>query len=216
MSNPKSISVIAVDNHPLVLRGIASVLEAEADIALVAQVANGDDALRIIKESGPDVALLKLHMPGKGGLEVTSALQEMRSKTRPVILAADMTHEEFVQAMQFGVRGVFLSTMPLSLLVRCVRMVHAGEEFVERNMCLRAFGKLLKHSIVKKRISTVLTPRELAVVELTVEGLSNKLVARKLAITEGTVKLHLHRAYEKLRVRGRVDLIHFAHRNGLI
>jgi len=215
-SNSKLISVLAADGCPLLLRGIASVLETERDIHLVAQAEDGDEALRLIEELSPDVAVVSLHTPGKGGLEMLEALQGVKSNTRPVILADHLADEEFIRAMQLGVRGILLQSMPTIQLARCVRMVHAGEEFVEKATFLRAFGKLLRNVTAHKELSGVLTAREHAVMQLAVSGLNNKDVARKLAITEGTVKVHLHRAYAKLGVSGRLGLFRYAREHGLV
>ena len=129
----KVISVVAVDDHPLVLRGIASLFDSESDIALQAQCGSADEGLRLITELQPDIALVNLHMPDKSGLDLVAALAEMKGKTRFVILAAAFTQSEFLRAIKLGVHGMFLKSMPLPLLPRCVRLVHAGKEFIEKN-----------------------------------------------------------------------------------
>jgi len=211
-----TISVVAADGCPLLLHGIASVLAAEDDIRLLAQAEDGHEALRLMEQFSPDVAVLSLHIPGKGGLELLEALHSSGSKTRPVLLAARISEEELIRAMQLGVRGILLQSMPPAQLVRCIRLVHAGEEFVEKGTFLRAFGKLLRESAVHKEMSAMLTAREHAVMGLAVSGLSNKDVARRLLIAEGTVKVHLHRAYAKLGVPGRLGLYRYAKEHGMI
>ena len=210
-----SISVLVGDQHQLLVRGIASVLSAEADMHLQAQAINADQALRKIRELRPDVALLSLKLPGKGALGVLDALQGKACITRTVILADHMEEEDFLRATRLGARGVVLMSMPPDLLVRCIRMVHAGEEFVEKNILLRTFGKLMRELKAQEQVSEALTTREHAVMELAITGISNKDVARKLAITEGTVKAHLHSAYAKLGVNGRMGLFHYAKEHGL-
>ena len=212
----QTISVVAADGCPLLLQGIASVLAKESDIRLLAQAEDGDEALRMVIELEPHVAVLSLHIPGKSGLELLEALHACRSKARPVLLAARISEVELIRAMQLGVRGILLQSMPPAQLVRCIRLVHAGEEFVEKATFLRAFGKLLRESAVNKEVASVLTAREHAVMGLAVSGLSNKEVARRLSISEGTVKVHLHRAYAKLGVPGRLGLYRYAQERGMI
>ena len=209
------ISVLAADGCPLILHGMAAVINAEPDLSLVAQAEDGDEALRLIREARPDIVVLNLHTPGRGGLDLLEAMQGLGSHSRPVLLASHISEEEFIRAMQLGVRGIVLQSMPPSQLVRCIRMVHAGDEFIEKATFLRAFGKLLREVTVQKQVSSLLTAREHVVIGLAVNGLSNKDVARRLAITEGTVKVHLHRAYAKLGVPGRLGLYRYARENGL-
>lgn len=216
MDSASSIRVVAADDHPLVLRGIASVFQASNDIELVAQASNGSDALRYISSLRPDVVLLNLHMPDMSGFEVIAALRDVTLTHRYVILTSKLTHEEFMEAMQLNVHGIILKKMPTSLLTLCVRMVHAGQVFIEKDMFRTELGKFLQHSASYTAIGSILTARELTVVQHAVNGLSNKHLARELGIAEGTVKLHLHRAYAKLRVHGRLGLIQMAHKRGLI
>ncbi len=211
------ISVIAVADRPLMMSGIDSALSREADIKLVAKITTADASIAAIEKFRPDVVLLTLRMSGKGALDVIEILKKTESKTRPVILAGRMTHEEFMHAMQLGVRGVFSTAMPIPLLARCVRVVHAGEEFIERDVWRRTFEILARGPIAAGAgVSKLLTAREHAVAELALSGLSNKQAARKLAITEGTVKVHLHRIYAKLKIDGRSGLAKFVKSNGIV
>ena len=210
------ISVVVADNQRLILRGLVSLFEPEQDIALVGRATTGDAAMELIKQLRPDVAVLDLQIPRRGALDIVKALHAAGSATRCVILAGQVTEEEFMQAMRLGVKGVILKDMPSSLLVRCVRMVHAGEEFLEKETYLRAFRKLLQQSGEGQKLRRPLTERERAAVELAVRGLNNKEVARSLGITDGTVKAHLHRAYAKLRVKGRMGLAQYARETGMV
>ena len=210
-----SISVLIADQYQLLLRGIASVLSGESDISLQAQAINGEQALRAIRQVKPDVALLSLKLPGLGALGVLDALKGEAAVTRTVILADHMDEDDFLRATQLGARGLVLWSMPPELLVRCIRMVHAGEEFIEKETLRRTFGKLVRELTAEEEVTEVLTTREFAVMELAVSGMSNKDVARELAITEGTVKAHLHSAYSKLGVHGRIGLFHYAKERGL-
>lgn len=208
--------MVVAESHPLVVKGIASLFAPEEDVDLLAHSADGDEAIDIIRGLKPDVAVLSLHLPRKGALEVLEALAHEKLKTRAVILAVRMNEDEFLRAMHLGVRGVVLKEMPAPLLLRCVRVVHAGMEFIEKELFLRAFGRLIRHSSARGPVAKLLSPREGTVVEHAVSGLSNKEIARRMSISEGTVKVLLHRAYGKLSVHGRMGLLGYARDQGLI
>jgi two-component system nitrate/nitrite response regulator NarL len=215
LESRQAISVVAVDDRPLTMAGIVSSLKHEVDIKLVATLVTVEESLAAIERFRPDVVLLKLRMSGTGALDVIETLGKTKSQTRPVILASRMTHEEFMRAMQLGVRGVFSMTMPASLLARCVRVVHAGEEFIERDAWRRTFEILARRPIADGAgMSTLLTSREHRVAQLALSGMGNKQVARELSITEGTVKVHLHRIYAKLKINGRAALAKFVKDSG--
>ena len=214
MQKSKTILVIATHHYPIVLQGIASIFKDEPDIALVSQVTTGKEALQAVREQRPDIVLLKRRMPDMGALEAALELRKMGSKTSIVILGRELTSAEFLKAVQIGVRGIFLWQMPAALLVQCVRVVNHGGNFLEENIFLLELEQQLQRSVKPEKTADTLTARELAVVGLVVKGLGNKQVARKLDITEGTVKSHLHRSYEKLRVHNRLGLLQFARLNG--
>ena len=173
LQTSQQISVLAVDDRPLMMSGIDSVLSREADIRLVATVTTPEASLAAIEKFRPDVVLLRLRMATTGALDVIEMLRKTESKTRPVILAGRMTHEELMRAMQLGVRGVFSTVMPIPLLARCVRMVHAGEEFIDRDVWRRTFEILARRPAPDRAvISKLLTSREHAVAELALSGMN--------------------------------------------
>jgi two-component system, NarL family, nitrate/nitrite response regulator NarL len=209
------ISVIAVDDRPLVMNGIVSALKGEVDIELVAKVSDGQQSLAAIEKLRPNVVLLELHIAGVSAFEIIETLHKTELPTRPVIMAGAMTHDEFMRAMELHVKGVFFLGMPAWLLSRCVRVVHADGEFIESDMWRRSIGVLNERTANPPSVlPSVLTSRESAIAELAMTGLGNKQVARKLSITEGTVKSHLHRIYGKLRINGRYGLIKLASEKG--
>jgi len=209
-----AISVIAVDDRPLTLSGIDSTLAQERDMKLVGKITRPEDALVAIDKLRPDVVLIKLRMSPIGALDMIGTLRQRETKTRPVILAGRMTHDEFMRAMQLDVHGVFSMAMPAPLLARCVRVVHAGEEFIDRDVWRRTFQVLARRPVEDRAsISPLLTSRERTVAELALSGMGNNQIAHKLSISEGTVKLHLHRVYAKLKVSGRAALGKFVKDN---
>ena len=185
-----------------------SIFREEAGISIVASVANADEAIEAVRRYEPDIAVLSLDLPDKGALAVIEALVRRKLKTRPIILATSINEQSFLRAQSLGVRGVVLKDMPVSSLVRCVRIVHQGGEFIEKNSLMRALGNVLRREAARETL-TKLTSRERAVADKVLNGMSNKDIGRQLGLTEGTVKSHLHRVYQKLQVKGRFALINF-------
>ena len=190
-------------------------LREEAELDVVATATDSDRALDLIRKTKPDIAVLDVRMPPDGGLAVARTLQNDRSATRVVILAAGLGQQEAMLAMQLGVRGVILKEMAPTHLIRCIQKVHAGGEWFEMKSASKAISSLLARENNERDLQSVLTPREYEVLRVAASGISNLEIAEKLSVGEGTVKMHLHSIYDKLSLRGRVDLMAFAHKRGL-
>ena len=191
-------------------------LSSERDFTVLAQCANGDEALRAVREHRPDILVLDVRMPGKGGLAVMKVMKEEKLATRVVLLAASLEDEEMLEASRLGVRGVVLKEMTPRLLVQCIRKVHAGEPWLERRTAARAFETLLRREAGAREISKVLTAREIEVARLASMGLRNKAIGDRMSISEGTVKTHLHNIYEKVHVQSRAELVLYCKEKGIV
>ena len=209
-----TIRLVLADDHPIVLDGLEQLFLLEKDCEVVARARNGDEALRAVRQFQPDVLVLDLRMPGKDGLEVLGEMRREALPTRVVILSA-MNSDDLFEAIRLGARGVVLKDMAPRLLMQCVRTVHAGGKWLEKGVATCAVDKLLECEAGIKAMAETLTPRELQVARMIAKGVPSKTVASRLAITEGTAKLHLHHVYEKLKVEGRVGLMRFMHSRGL-
>jgi DNA-binding NarL/FixJ family response regulator len=210
------ITVVLADDHPLMLRALDSLLGSEPDFQVVAQCANGEEALRSIRALQPDVAVLDIRMPIRDGLSVMREMKQARPRTRVVLLTASIGDEEMLEATRLGVGGVVLKEMAPRLLVQAVRKVHAGEAWLERRAAARAFEILLRREAGVREIGKILTAREVEIVRLAVEGLRNKAIADQMSVSEATVKTHLHNVYEKLQVQSRAELILYCTERGMI
>jgi DNA-binding NarL/FixJ family response regulator len=126
-----------------------------------------------------------------------------------------MNDQDVVQALYLGARGIVLKDMASRLIGQCIRTVHAGGRWVEKGVATVAVEKLLKREAGVRTIGESLTPRELEVARMIAAGLPSKAVASQLDISEGTAKLHLHHVYEKLKLSGRVALVHYMQSHGL-
>jgi two-component system nitrate/nitrite response regulator NarL len=209
-----TIRLVIADDHPIVLDGLEQLFLLEKDCEVVARARNGDEALRAVRQFQPDVLVLDLRMPGMDGLAVLEEMRREALPTRVVILSA-MNSDDLFEAIRLGARGVVLKDMAPRLLMQCVRTVHAGGKWLEKGVATSAVDKLLECEAGIKAIAETLTPRELQVARMIAKGVPSKTVASRLAISEGTAKLHLHHVYEKLKVEGRVGLMRFMQSRGL-
>lgn len=211
-----SIRLVLADDHPLILSGLANLFLLEQDFEVVASCTDGVEAMRSVRRYQPDLVILDIRMPGMSGLEVARAVREEKLATRIVLLTAALAEEEMIEAVQLRVQGIVLKEMAPQLLVQCIRKVHAGELWLERRSTKQVLENMLRRESGTREVAALLTPREIELVRMLAEGLRNKEIADKLCISEGTVKVHLHNIYEKLKVEGRLALLRYAQDKGLV
>ena len=210
------ISVVLADDHPLVLDALENVFRLQEDIVVRARCGDGVEALRAVREHRPDVLVLDIRMPGMDGLALIRELKKEKLPTRVVLLTAALDEEEVLAAIRLGVKGVVLKEMAPRLLVQCVRTVHAGGDWLEKQSVRLALDKLLRREAGAQEVARVLTSREIEVIRMVARGHRNKEIAVGLHVSEGTIKTHLHNVYEKLKVDGRVPLTLYAQGRGLV
>lgn len=209
------VSLVLGDDHPIVLDGLEQLFRLEKEFVVVARCRNGCEVVRAVRERRPDVVVLDIRMPDLDGLGVLRELRREGLSTRVVLLTAALDEDEVLEAIRLGVRGVVLKEMAPQLLLQCIRKVHAGEQWVETRSFTRALDKMLRREAGTQEVAGVLTPREIEVMRLATGGLRNREIAERLTITEGTVKIHLHNVYDKLKVPGRLELTLYARERGL-
>jgi len=210
------IRVVLADDHPVVLRGLQSVFEAEPDFRIVATCQDGQEAIRAVRAHRPDIVVVDLRMPILDGLEVLRQLKAEQSSTKVVFLVAELGDEALLEATRLGVNGVVLKEMAPRLLVQCLRKVHAGEVWIERTSVARVFETLLRREAGSREIARILTAREIEITRMVAAGRPNKAIAEALHIGEGTVKTHLHHIFEKLHVESRAQLIAYCRDKGIV
>jgi two-component system, NarL family, nitrate/nitrite response regulator NarL len=218
MSQPSNpISIVLADDHPVVLRGLASILRSEPDMSVVALCSNGIAAANAIREHAPDIAVIDIGMPGLDGLEVLARIAADGPGTNVVLLSAAASDEQILTAITRGAKGIMLKDAAPDDLVHCVRQVAAGQQWFPTKIVDAAIEREIGQQAESKRLVEMLTPRERQVVASLCKGLSNKQIARQLNLTEGTVKIHLHNIYDKLGVMNRTALTALAivHRDQL-
>jgi two-component system nitrate/nitrite response regulator NarL len=184
-------------------------------IELVGEAEDGGQAIQLVQSLRPDVLLLDLHLPGAGGLDVLRQLAALNLETRAVLLTAAIERGQMRTALVRGAWGVVLKQAATDLLIKCIRQVSRGEYWVGRD----SVGDLVDALRNPERIAAQpggLTPREQQIVSLIVTGASNKGIARSLGLNEQTVKNHLRKVFDKLRVANRVELALTAVEKGLV
>jgi len=210
------ITLVIADDHQLVLDGLENLFRLQEDFQLLASCTNGSEVLQAVSKHRPDVAVLDIVMPGKDGLTIAREIQTGKLPTRVVLLTAELDEDQMLEAVRSGVWGVVLKVMAPQLLVQCIRKVYAGERWIERRTAWQSLEKLLRREAGASEIASLLTPREMDVLRLTVQGLHNKQIAEKLFVGEGTIKVHLYNIFEKLHVDSRVSLMRLAQEKGLV
>jgi DNA-binding NarL/FixJ family response regulator len=203
-----AIRLVVADDHPIVLDGLARLFDPESDCEVVARATDGELALQAVRKYRPDILVLDLSMPAKSGLAVLREMIHESLPTRVVVLTASDS-ADLQEAIRLGVGGVVLKDMAPALLLRAVREVHAGRQWIEREAATHAVDTLRKRGVAMREMEHTLTRREIEVARMVASGLRNGAVAQRLKITEGTVKLHLHSIYDKLGLDGRMALAEY-------
>ena len=211
-----SIRLVLADDHPLILDGLENLLRTEKEFEVLARCIDGIETLQAVREHRPDVLILDIRMPRKSGLDVAREIQREKLPTRVVLLTAELDEREFLEAIRLGVKGIVLKEMASQMLLRCIRKVHAGEQWMELRSAKQALEKMLRREAGAREVAAILTAQEMTIVRLIAGGLRNKEIADKLHVSEGTVKTHLHNIYEKLRVDSRLALLRYAQEKGLV
>jgi DNA-binding NarL/FixJ family response regulator len=210
------ITLVIADDHPVVLDGLAHLFADCDDFVVVAQCRDGEEALLAIRKHKPDVAVVDIRMPRRNGMEVLRTTRSERISTRVALLTAELTDDEVLDAVRVGAAAILLKESASKQLIDAVRIVAAGGTHVDPQMLHRALDRSVRMGEGAREVARVLTPRELEVVRLVAKGLRNREIAEQLSISEGTVKLHLHSIYEKLKVSGRVELTLYARDHSLV
>ena len=210
------IKVIIIDDHTLFREGLQRLLTRH-EIDVVSSVSNGDDGLKSIKNLFPDIILLDLRMPDLSGIEVLKNIRQI-NKTLPVVMLTTSDDEkDLIEALRNGASGYLLKDMEPDDLVVALKDVLKGETIVAPNLVqiLAKFHQGDDTEINITNLISTLTPRENEILELLAEGQSNKLIAKNLGITDGTVKLHVKSILSKLEIHSRVEAAVIAVEHGL-
>ena len=207
MSTESQIRILSVDDHPLMREGVAAMIKSQADMLLVAEAANGREAIRRFREHQPDVTLLDLRLPDMSGIDTLIAIRSEFVQARIVMLTTFEGDVEIQRALQAGARGYMLKSKPPGDLLAGIREVHAGKRWIPPEVAAHLAEHLGEEA---------LTQRELGVLQELAGGNRNRDIAERLFITEETVKVHVKHIMEKLSAKDRTDAVAIALRRGII
>jgi len=198
--------IILADDHPVVLGGLRALLQAEPGLEIVAVAPDGVTALEMIRAHEPDIAVLDINMPELSGLGVLEAIGRDDLATRAVFLTGTASDEQIATAVEQGAWGLLLKADALESLVTCLKAVASGRRWLPEEVVGPALRRATERRESYVELERILTVREYEIAALVARGLSNKQIARSLNVSEGTVKIHLHRVYEKLGGLNRTSL----------
>ncbi|GAA2168605.1 response regulator transcription factor [Actinomadura napierensis] len=221
MSEPRTISIVVADDHPVVRTGFATLLDAQPGFTVAGTAEDGAGAVRVCAELSPDVVLMDVRMPGMDGIEATRRIVASGpGRTRVLILTTFDLDEYVYDALRAGAGGFLLKDVTAERLFDAVRVVADGDALLAPAVTRRLIDEfaLLKPRSGSLPATTldVLTPRERQVLRLVADGLSNAEVAARLVVTEETVKTHVSRVLTKLALRDRTQAVIIAYETGLV
>ncbi|HEY0797218.1 MAG TPA: response regulator transcription factor [Acidisarcina sp.] len=205
MASP--ITVLCVDDHPLMRDGIAFALREQQDMTLVAEAENGKEAIMAYRRHRPDVTLMDLQMPVMNGIDATAAIIKEFPRARIVILTTYSGDIQATRALQVGAKGYLLKGMLRTDLVKTIRQVHAGQHSIPTDIA---------QEIAAHVSAEGLTPREIEVLRCVATGISNKAVADLLGLSEDTVKGHMRNVLAKLHANDRTHAVMIALQRGYL
>lgn len=214
------ISVVIADDQALVRGGFRALLDAQDDIVVTGEAADGDEAVRLALEHRPDVVLMDIRMPGVDGLEATRRIagDERLAEVKVVILTTFDLDEYVFEAIRAGANGFLVKDTEPAELLRAVHAVVVGDALLSPGITRRLIEEFAMHAKDPVGVPAldVLTGREREVVMLVAEGLTNDEIARRLIMSASTAKTHVSRAMIKLHARDRAQLVVFAYETGLV
>jgi DNA-binding NarL/FixJ family response regulator len=217
MTASKPIRVVLADDHAVVRKGIREFLEEEGDISVVAEAADGREAVALVAEHRPDVAVLDIQMPGLTGIEATRRIKAEHPGVRVLILTAYDDDPYIFALLQAGANGYILKTADSGALVQSVRAVYRGESALDPAVAHKVVQQLMSGRPLGAQTAVeALTDREIGILRLVATGLTNKAIGQALAISDRTVQGHLANIYGKLGVNSRTEAVTEALRQGWI
>jgi len=205
------ITVLLVDDHPVVRTGLGGMLDGEPDIAVIGSAGSGAEAVTAVRALAPDVVLMDLRMPGMDGVAATASILATAPATRVVVLTTYENDRDILRAVEAGAAGYLLKDTSRADLVAAVRLAARGETVLAPAVATRLVTRLRRPAAPES-----LSPREVEVLRLVARGLSNGEIGRELHISEATVKTHLLRAFAKLDVSDRTAAVTTAMAAGLL
>jgi DNA-binding NarL/FixJ family response regulator len=223
MTGNRPITVLLVDDQPLLRMGFRLILEGEDDLRIVGEASDGAEAVRLVRELDPDVVLMDVRMPVLDGIEATRAITGTGSGARIIILTTFDVDEYAFAGLQAGASAFLLKDVAPPELISAVRVVASGDAVVAPRVTQRLLETYVRGAnppapaaAPRDPLLEDLTPRETEMLEAMAEGLSNAEIAHRYFLSEATVKTHVRRILTKLHLRDRVQAVVYAYETGLV
>jgi DNA-binding NarL/FixJ family response regulator len=217
-----TIGIVVADDHEVVRAGFAAILDTQPDFTVLGTAADGAEAVQTCRERCPDVVLMDIRMPGMDGIEATRLLTSAAAGPRVLVLTTFDLDEYVYDALRAGASGFLLKDVTAERLFDAVRVIAEGEALLAPTVTKRLIGEFArqrprpKEPTDRDRALAALTPRETEVLRLIAGGLSNPEIAKRLVVTEETVKTHVSRVLSKLGLRDRTQAVVAAYESGLV
>ena len=209
------ISILIVDDHEVVRKGVRAYLDTYPDLKVVGEVSSGEEAVQKSEEYAPDIVLMDLILPGIDGVEATRQIKEISPHSQIIVLTSYDQDEYIFPALQAGATSYTLKDMMLDDLVECIYKAVSGEATLDPRVAMRVV-KSLRGEINTDVQTNCLTGRELEVLKMIADGLSNRQIAGEMVISENTVKGHVSNILSKLHLTDRTQAAVFAWKQGLV
>jgi DNA-binding NarL/FixJ family response regulator len=217
MTTPLKTNILVADDHPIVLRGLRMVLDAQPDLAVVAEATDGDEAVERALSDDIDLAILDISMPRKTGLQAAREITHRKPEVRVLMLSMHDNEQYLFEAIRAGASGYVLKSAVDRDLVEACRAAMRGEPFLYPGAVRALMREYLDRARAGEALHTeLLTPREEEIVKLVAEAHTNEEIAEMLFISKKTVERHRANILEKLGMRDRVELTRYAIRRGLV
>lgn len=206
MSQPAVIRVLIVDDHAIVQQGLAAIINEESDLTVIGRAMDGIEAIEQFRQEQPDVTLMDLRMPRMGGVEAIMAICAEFNTARIIVLTTYDGDEDIYRGLRSGAKGYLLKDSKPSELRTAIRTVHNGQQYIPPNVAAK---------LVQRMTNPELSDRELEVLQLVAQGMSNLEISTALGITESTVKSNMNRILSKLGVKDRTQATIIALKRGI-
>ena len=201
MSNQEPATILLIDDHPMLRTGVKQLISMAPDITVVGEASNGEQGIELAESLDPDLILLDLNMPGMNGLETLDKLREKSLSGRIVVFSVSNHEEDVVTALKRGADD----------LLKALHQAAAGEMVLSEALTPVLAASLRANRATTERDVNQLTPRERDILKLIAQGLPNKMIARRLDITESTVKVHVKHMLKKMKLKSRVEAAVWVH-----
>jgi DNA-binding NarL/FixJ family response regulator len=213
-----TIRVVVVDDQELFRRGLTMLLQVEDDIEVVGEASDGGAAAALVTETAPDVVLLDVRMPKLSGIEACTAIKDAAPHARIIMLTASDDEADLYDAVKNGASGYLLKDSSIDEVAQAVRVVADGQSLISPSMAIKLLDEFKQMSRTDRAAVPTprLTDRELEVLRLVAQGLNNREIAKRLFISENTVKNHVRNILEKLQLHSRMEAVMYAVREKLL